>query len=544
MERFGQLGLIFWVQQKTLRNAYARANKGGAVLTFVISLLWYGSTVMGAAMLAYVLTIVSPKRLADSAGFLLFVMTCIWQGFPILLGSSGAYIDIRRLMIYPIPVSKLFTLEVVLRISTAIEMGIFLFGAMLGLAINRDLRLWAPLALAFFGLFNLLLSTGTKQLLNRLAERKYLRELSFLVVILALLLPQSMILLHDNATVIGLGAKLAPLNRFMPWSAAGKLASGERDWRAWAALAAWIGLAYVFARRQFERMLRMDDSGEQKAARASHKVAAASGWLEAFYRLPGRFFSDPVGAIVEKELRFLSRAPRFRLLFLLACALGQLLWLPQMLRVKGADPSTSWLSNNYLTFTCLYAMLVLAENLFLNTFGFDRAAAQNWFVLPTPFHLVLRAKNIVACFFLTVCFWLMVLVGLFLPIPHSPLKLAEAAAVCTVYIIFLLGVGNLGSVYQPKPVDPQQSWRSNSPGKVQALMMLVYPVMYIPILLAFAARWASGEQWLFFLVLAVDLVLACAFYYVATDSAVEMAAQRREEIISTLSAKSGPISIA
>lgn len=75
-------------------------------------------------------------------------------------------------------------------------------------------------------------------------------------------------------------------------------------------------------------------------------------------------------------------------------------------------------------------------------------------------------------------------------------------------------------------------------------MMLVYPVMYIPILLAFAARWASGEQWLFFLVLAVDLVLACAFYYVATDSAVEMAAQRREEIISTLSAKSGPISIA
>ena len=185
--------------------------------------------------------------------------------------------------------------------------------------------------------------------------------------------------------------------------------------RAWAALAAWIGLAYVFARRQFERMLRMDDSGEQKAARASHKVAAASGWLEAFYRLPGRFFSDPVGAIVEKELRFLSRAPRFRLLFLLAFALGQLIWLPQMLRVKGADPSTSWLSNNYLTFTCLYAMLVLAENLFLNNFGFDRAAAQNWFVLPTPFHLVLRAKNIVACFFLTVCFWLMVLVGLFLP---------------------------------------------------------------------------------------------------------------------------------
>ncbi len=538
---FGQLGLIFWVQQKTLRNAYARANKAGALLTLVVSLLWYGSSALGAAMLAYVLTITPPRQLSGSGGFLLFVMTCIWQGFPILLGSSGAYIDIRRLLIYPIPVSRLFTLEVVLRISTAIEMGIFLLGAMLGLTINRDLRLWSPLALALFGLFNLLLSTGIKQLLNRLAERKYLRELSFLVVILALLLPQSLILLHDNPTFMDIASKLVPLNRLMPWSAAGKLAGGEQDWRAWAVLGSWIGLSYLFARRQFERMLRLDDSGEQKAARASHKVAGASGWLELFYRLPGRLFSDPVGAIVEKELRFLSRAPRFRLLFLLACALGQLLWLPQMLRSK-ADP-TSWLSNNYLTFTCLYAMLVLAENLFLNTFGFDRAAAQNWFVLPTPFHLVLRAKNIVACFFLLACFCLMVLVGSFLPIPHSALKLAEAAGVCTVYIILMLGVGNLGSVYQPKPVDPQQSWRSNSPGKVQALMMLVYPVMYIPILLAFAARWATGEDWMFFLVLAVDLVLACAFYHVATDSAVEIAARRREEIISTLSAQSGPISI-
>ena len=542
MERFGQLGLIFWVQQKTLRNAYARANKGGAILTFVISLLWYGSTALGAAMVAYVLTVTPPRRFADSAGFLLFLMTCVWQGFPILLGSSGAYIDIRRLMIYPIPISKLFTLEVVLRISTAIEMGIFLLGAMLGLTINRELRLWAPLALALFGLFNLLLSTGTKQLLNRLAERKYLRELSFLVMILALLLPQSMLMLRDNAKVLAIGAKLAPLNRVMPWSAAGSLASGEQAWLSWVVLLVWIGLAYVFARRQFERMLRLDDSGEQKVARASHKVAAASGWLEVFYRLPGRFFSDPVGAIVEKELRFLSRAPRFRLLFMLACALGQLLWLPQMMRLKGSDP-TSWLSNNYLTFTCLYAMLVLAENLFLNTFGFDRAAAQNWFVLPCPFGLVLRAKNIVACFFLGLCFCLMVMVGLFLPIPHSALKLAEAAGVCTVYIIFMLGVGNLGSVYQPKPVDPQQSWRSNSPGKVQAMMMLVYPVMYIPILLAFAARWAYGEEWPFFAVLGVDLMLACGFYYVATDSAVEMAARRREEIISTLSAQSGPISI-
>ncbi len=540
MPRFEQLRLIFWVQQKTLRNVYARAAKGGTILTFIVSLIWYGGTALVAAAVAYALAVTPPRRFADAFGILLFLMTCIWQGFPILLGTSGAFIDIRRLLVYPIPTSQLFSLEVVLRLSTAIEMAIYLLGAIVGLTFNRDLPLTAPLALILFGLFNLLLSTGIKQFLGRLAQRKYVREISFLFVIGLLLLPQAM-LHNQDAQFSGFSDKVQPFLQLLPWGAAAKLAAGEKDFRPWLVLICWMGLAYRFARSQFEKMLRMDESGESGLARSSQKVAAASGRLELFYRLPGRFLTDPLAAIVEKELRFLSRAPRFRLLFLLACTIGQMLWLPQVLRMKSSD--SSWLADNYLTFTCLYAMLVLAENLFINTFGFDRAAAQNWFVLPVPFKTVLRAKNIVAFFFLGLCFSFTAMVGLMLPVQHSFLKLAEAICVCGVYITFMLGVGNLGSVYQPKPVDPQQSWRSNSPGRVQALMMLVYPIMYIPIMLAYLARWATEENWVFFLVLALDLFIAYGFYYVATDSAVEMASNRREEMIATLTAQSGPISI-
>ncbi len=538
---FEQLRLIFWVQQKTLRNVYARASKGGTAISILVSLFWYGGAVLLAAGLAYILTITPPKRFADAFGPMLFMMTCIWQGFPILMGSSGAHIDIRRLLVYPIPTGQLFTLEVVLRISTAIEMGILLFGGIVGLAINRNVPIWAPLALVLFGVFNLFLSTGIKQLLSRLAERKYVRELSFIFVMALLLLPQTLLHAPEGQFSSAIWQKIQPAVALLPWSVAGKLAAGEKDFRAWITLFIWTALAYRFARTQFNKMLRLDESGESKVARATHQVAAASGRLELFYRLPGRFLSDPLAAIVEKELRFLSRAPRFRLLFLLACTIGQMLWLPQVLRVKDTD--ASWVSENYLTFTCLYAMLVLAENLFINTFGFDRAAAQNWFVLPVPFRTVLRAKNIVAFFFLGLCFCLTALLGMLLPVPHSFLKLAEAVGVCAVYITFMLGIGNLGSVYQPKPVDPQQSWRSNSPGKVQALMLLVYPVMYLPVMLAYTARWASDENWIFFAVLGVDMLIAYGFYYVATDSAVEMAARRKEEMISTLTAQSGPISI-
>ena len=538
---FEQLRLIFWVQQKTLRNVYARASKGGTAISILVSLFWYGGAVLLAAGLAYVLTITPPKRFTNAFGPMLFLMTCIWQGFPILMGSSGAHIDIRRLLVYPIPTGQLFTLEVVLRISSAIEMGILLFGGIIGLAINRNVPLWAPLALVLFGAFNLLLSTGIKQLLNRLAERKYVRELSFVFVMVLLLLPQTLLHAPEGQFSSAMWDKLQPAVALLPWSAAGKLAAGEKDLRAWITLFIWIALTYRFARSQFNKMLRLDESGESKVARATHQVAADSGRLELLYRLPGRFLSDPLAAIVEKELRFLSRAPRFRMLFLLACTIGQLLWLPQVLRVKNGD--SSWISENYLTFTCLYAMLVLAENLFINTFGFDRAAAQNWFVLPVPFRTVLRAKNIVAFFFLGLCFCLTALLGMLLPVPHTLLKLAEAIGVCAVYITFMLGIGNLGSVYQPKPVDPQQSWRSNSPGKVQALMLLVYPIMYFPVLLAYTARWASDENWIFFAVLAVDMLIAYGFYYVATDSAVGMATRRKEEMISTLTAQSGPISI-
>ena len=543
MKRYDQLWMIIWVQMKSIRNAYARAQKGGTIVTLLLSVFWYGMFSLAAVVLGVTLAHVTPNRIYEFGGVVLMVMTGIWQVFPIMLGSSGAHIDIRRLLIYPIPTGQLFSLEVALRITTALEMAILLTGMIFGVAFNRNIGWWAPIALLLFGAFNLLLSTAIKQMLARLTERKYMGEITFLVIISLLLVPQLLVSGKDLEWLNGAVEKMKPVMGALPWGAAGRLALGVNDARSWIILLVWIGAVYAFARKQFERLLQIDESGERHLARKSQKVAASTGRLEQLYRLPTRFFGDPLAAIIEKELRFLSRAPRFRLLLLLASTMGTLLWLPQVLRAK-SHMEDSMLSNNYLTFTCMYSMLILAENLFLNTFGFDRAAAQNWFVLPVDFRTVLRAKNIVAFFFLAFCFCLTATIGSMLPIQHTLLKFAEAAGVCTVYIIFMLGVGNIGSVYQPKPVDPQQAWRNTSPGKMQAMMMLVYPVMYLPIALAYVARWATEQNWTFFAVLAVDALLACGFYYVAMESAVEMAEERREKIISLLGAQSGPISIA
>ena len=67
----------------------------------------------------------------------------------------GASLDLRKLLVYPIPNRALFTIEVILRISTAIEMMLILTGAAIGLLFNPAVPLWAPLWLAVFVMFNL-----------------------------------------------------------------------------------------------------------------------------------------------------------------------------------------------------------------------------------------------------------------------------------------------------------------------------------------------------------------------------------------------------
>jgi len=221
--------------------------------------------------------------------------------------------------------------------------------------------------------------------------------------------------------------------------------------------------------------------------------------------------------------------------------MGQLLWLPIGLR-RGAEGG--FVTSNYLTLSMSYALLILSDILLWNVFGFERGAAQAWFVTPVNLRTVLRAKNLVAAFFLLLCLAVVTVIVIVLPVRLTPLQFIESLAVLTVMATMLIAVGNLGSVYFPRAVDPTQAWRNASAGKTQIFMLLVYPLISVPLSLAYVARWATDSEAAFFAVLAVDLAIAATFYWVATDSAVEAAEVRKEEMISTLTAsqREGPIS--
>jgi len=128
-----------------------------------------------------------------------------------------------------------------------------------------------------------------------------------------------------------------------------------------------------------------------------------------------------------------------------------------------------------------------------------------------------------------------------LRMPVTAVKMVEALAVTLTFAFFLLGLGNLISVKNPRAVDPEQSWRRSSAGRVQAFLIFIYLIVAMPISLAYLARYAFESELAFYGVLAIDVILAGILYYVSLDSALTYAANHKEGILTSLSQGEGPV---
>jgi ABC-2 type transport system permease protein len=531
-----QARAIVWAQYRALFNFYSRGHVASLVFTVVMSVLWYGMVAAGAFFVALLLSNPARSELAQRVVPIgLAAALGYWQIVPIILAATGASLDLKKLVVYPVAHSHLFLLEVLLRFTTGLEMTIVLIGATIGLLLNPRIPAWAPIGFLPFIAMNLLLSAGLRDLLGRLLARKRIRELAVFLLVLLMALPQLVIM-------AGLPEKVkqwVPEVDFnwWPWNVTAHIVLGRPALMDWIVLGAWLTAAYLFGRWQFERGFRFDADAVRAAENKSRKAA---GWSEPLFRIPSLLLPDPLGALVEREIRFLSRAPRFRLVFLMGFSFGLIIWLPLAFRFGRAEDSV--MGNNYLTFVTVYALMLLGEVTFWNTFGFDRSAVQVYFVTPVKLSMVLLAKNIAAAFYVLLEITAVALVCMLLRMPVTPAKLAESYAVTLVLALYLMAIGNLGSTYYPRPVNPAHSWRTASAGRFQALLLLIYPVVSIPIALAYLARWTFESVWAFYGVLSFGFLLGAVTYWVAMDSAVEAAEERKERLVSALSQGEGPVS--
>ena len=516
-------------------NYSPRLGGSGRGIALAFSAAWYLGWVWGAVVVASLAS--SPQTvpwMRQYLGYGLLAALGYWQLVPLMLASTGASLDLKRLLIYPIPRGALYRIELLLRLTTGVETVLLLCGLGAGVLSNPELPKWGVPAVAVFILFNLCLAAGLRGILRRVFERRGTREWVVLVFVMLGVLPQLAMALGVPPQVRRLLMDIASAP--WPWTLAADTVAGDRALVSLAGLGLWTWTAWVFGRKQLERSLQFDAESPGATLEQGPRQAR---WFERFYRIPSRLFRDPLGGLIEKELRFLTRAPRFRLVFLMGFTFGLLIWLPAAHR--HGHSSGNFLAENYLMSVSGYSLLLLGEVCFWNAFGFDRSAVQFYFVAPLEIRSVLRAKNITAAFFVMVEITTINVVCHVVGLSAGWIRVAEAYAVAVVLTLLFLAMGNLGSVYYPRPANPAQSWRSSAPGRFQAYLLLLLPMMGIPVALAFLARYAFESEPAFFLVLAMDAAIAVLVYSLATESAVNAALRRRELLIAALSHTDGPI---
>jgi hypothetical protein len=88
-------------------------------LAIVAGLLWYGLWAFVALAVGLALADASPAELRLYLPTGLLGVCAYWQLMPVLSASMGSALELRKLIVYPIPHAKLFAIEVLLRLTTA-----------------------------------------------------------------------------------------------------------------------------------------------------------------------------------------------------------------------------------------------------------------------------------------------------------------------------------------------------------------------------------------------------------------------------------------
>ncbi len=527
------LRAILYAQLLSMRPRRGRALRGSAVFSVFTTLFFYG--IFGLFGLSMMFLFSSPDiagRFVQALSGALLLITGYWQIGPVITASFGASIDLRKLMAYPVPRRDLFLVEVLLRAMTSFDIVLVLGGIVIGL-LRNPLYGWAAAPYVIggsvaFAVMNVLFSAGVKSWMERFFVRTRFKEVFFLIVVLVMVSPQLFLLTNTRAPEV---LRLVPSQVFWPWGAMARLMLRENALAGVLTGAAWICVAFLFSRRQFGKMLAFD--GPVSARK--EKKGAPDRLSERLFRLPSRFLPDPLAALIEKELRTLTRISRFRMAYGMSCFFGVLLVVPSIRR----GPHSPFLQYA-LPIMAVYGLLMLGQITFWNSFGFDRSAAQGYFCWPVRFRDALIAKNVSVMVMLIPQVALVTLIARAFHVPSSPGKIVEAIAVDGIAALFWFGLGNISSVRMPRAMNPEKM--NQMANKLQSLTILIAPVVLLPVVLAYWARSVFGSELVFAGILLIAAIVGGIFYWVALDSAVRSATERRESLLQELSRADGPIS--
>jgi hypothetical protein len=132
--------------------------------------------------------------------------------------------------------------------------------------------------------------------------------------------------------------------------------------------------------------------------------------------------------------------------------------------------------------------------------------------------------------------------ALILRMPVTPSGAATAMCVSAAMVTFYLSVGNMTSVLMPRAVDPRATMRKQSGANIQLWILGCSLGSVVLVGFAYLAGWATDNAWSARAVLALEFAIGLICYRFSLDSAVERSVAGQEEILTTLSQGSSPLS--
>jgi ABC-2 type transport system permease protein len=528
---WSQIAALARAQLLTARNHLPRTSTG-TVLMFVFLLLWYGVFLCIGSILAVRIADASMLMLKELLTPAFLCIFLFWQIVPLLTLSGGWALELKKIQVYPVPTAALFGIETLLRLTSAPEMLLVLVGVVAGLCV-RGPRLAGLLGIALFLLFNLFLQLGIRDLLLHSFKRRRLKEIFAIAFISLSLLPQ--LFLRSASLQQWWPSIWMHLHSVVyPWIEVAALNSGTARPFALAGLTMWAAGSLLFAYFAFRRGLADDETvagGKGEGPKSNAQVGLSSLLLQ--------IWSDPMAALIEKEIRSLVRMPRFRVIFGMSCIFGLLIFLPSSL--GSFEYSNRFVQEHSFSLMNLYGLLLLSEILIFNIFGLDRMAAELYFAAPLDLAQVFKAKNTAAVFFVAAQNATILMVATVFHSPVTTRSLATGLLICAVALTILICVGNLTSVITPRAVDPSETFKKQSGTRVQIWLFAAAVGLFLLLGSAFFVEYAFQRSWTLFVVLLLELTGALIAYKFALKSALRRAYRGREEIIQSLSAGKSPI---
>ncbi|MGA6955589.1 MAG: hypothetical protein WBY73_10810, partial [Candidatus Acidiferrales bacterium] len=392
---------------------------------------------------------------------LLWPLFLFWQLFPVMASAFTENVDSSNLLRFPLSFPSYFLIRIAygsLDPATAVG-SLWLLGMAVGIGFASPAYFFVALPiLILFGIFNILLGQMIYTWVERWLARRRSREILgfvFLCVMISFQFVGPLTRHYGNTAgpvISRFTTQAMPFERLLPPGlAAASLAralQGEYGLALGAfALEGAYALAVLWLLNVRLRAQYLGENLSEAVARTAKPTAKQKiqvGWnIEG---VPGS-----VSAVVEKELRYLSRSGP--MLFTLVMPVVVLL-IFRFTPGKSDNPGGIFAHAADLAFPvgAAYSLLMLT-NLVYNSFGPDAAGIQFFFVSPVRFREILLGKNLAAAFVLAAEIALVWLATCLMYRPPAwDIVLATVTGVFFAMLVNLIA-GNFLSVFTPKKID-------------------------------------------------------------------------------------------